>query len=251
MNKPWLILEDPTISFEHLDPATQQEIVRAYGVKIKAHALRLKMKLPNHIEADELVSAGCLGFMEAVAKYDPTSAHRFEPYADTRIKGAMLDELRKMDWLSRGMRQKIKKLESAIVHFEQEHGTVPSHADLASLTGFSTHDVEQCREALNNQFCLNIDTLEETTRFTMRSDPFKHPFEQTAENEIIDKLAQLIEQLSSREALVLSLYYVEELNMREAAEVLGVTEGRISQIHSQAVKKLRKRFLAQHGSPLA
>ncbi len=251
MNKPWLILEDPTTSFDNLDPATRQEIVRAYGVKIKAQALRLKAKLPSHIDLDELISAGCLGLMEVLSKYNPASNNRFETYADTRIKGAMLDELRKMDWLSRGMRQKIKKLESVITSFEQENGDIPSHAKLASLTGFSKNDVEQCMEALENQFCLNIDALEETTLFSTQSGSFEQPFEQTAENEVIDKLAQLIEQLSNREALVLSLYYAEELNMREAAEVLGVTEGRISQLHSQAIKKLRQKFIAEHGSPLA
>ncbi len=251
MNKPWLILEDENTSFENLDPGTRQEIVRAYGVKIKAQALRLKAKLPSHIDLDELVSAGCLGLMEALSKYDRTSNNRFETYVDTRIKGAMLDELRKMDWLSRGMRQKIKKLEAVMVTFEQKNGTAASHDDLASLTGFSQNDVEQCMEALENQFCLNIDALEDRTRFAVLSDPFEQPFDQTAENEIIDKLARLIEQLSHREALVLSLYYVEELNMREAAEILGVTEGRISQLHSQAIRKLRKKFIAEHGSPVA
>jgi len=240
MNKPWLILEDENTSFENLDPGTRQEIVRAYGVKIKAQALRLKAKLPSHIDLDELVSAGCLGLMEALSKYDRTSNNRFETYVDTRIKGAMLDELRKMDWLSRGMRQKIKKLEAVMVTFEQKNGTAASHDDLASLTGFSQNDVEQCMEA-----------LEDRTRFAVLSDPFEQPFDQTAENEIIDKLARLIEQLSHREALVLSLYYVEELNMREAAEILGVTEGRISQLHSQAIRKLRKKFIAEHGSPVA
>jgi RNA polymerase sigma factor for flagellar operon FliA len=247
MNRPWLILEDKGIPFGDLDPATQQEIVRAYGVKIKGHALRLKAKLPSHIELDELISAGSLGLMEALYKYDPDSQNRFETYADTRIKGAMLDELRKMDWLSRGLRQKIKKLESVIQDFEQKNGAVPSHKELASLTGFSTDVVDQCMEALENQFCLNIDALEEKTHFDILSDPFAQPFDQTAANEIIDKLALLIEQLPKREVLVLSLYYAEELNMREAADVLGVTEGRISQLHSQAIKKLRQKFVLEHG----
>jgi RNA polymerase sigma factor for flagellar operon FliA len=250
MNRPWFILEDKGISFSNLDSAIQQEIVRAYGVKIKAQALRLKAKLPNHIELDELISAGSLGLMEALYKYDPSSQNLFETYADTRIKGAMLDELRKMDWLSRGMRQKIKKIESIIQSFEQTNGTIPSHKKLASLTGFSQKEVDQCMEALENQFCLNIDALEEKTHFDILNDPCAQPFDQTAENEIIDKLALLIEQLPEREVLVLSLYYAEELNMREAAKVLGVTEGRISQLHSQAIKKLRQKFTAQHGQPI-
>jgi RNA polymerase sigma factor for flagellar operon FliA len=249
MNRPWLILEDNGTPFGNLDSATQQEIVRAYGVKIKAQALRLKAKLPNHIDLDELISAGSLGLMEALYKYDGSSQNHFETYADTRIKGAMLDELRKMDWLSRGMRHKIKKLESVIQTFEQKNGGVPSHKELASLTGLSSSEVDQCMEALENQFCLNIDALEEKTRFDILNDPFAQPFEQTAENEIIDKLALLIEQLPEREILVLSLYYAEELNMREAAKVLGVTEGRISQLHSQAIKKLRQKFAMAHGHP--
>ncbi|WP_462325339.1 FliA/WhiG family RNA polymerase sigma factor [Desulfoplanes sp.] len=247
MNKPWAVLEEQRIPFADLDPGTQKEIVSVYGLKIKIQALRLKAKLPTHIDPEELMSAGSLGLMEALYKYDPDSNTHFETYADTRIKGAMLDELRKMDWLSRGMRQKIKKIEAAMQGQERRYGTIPSNTKIAALTGFTKDEVEQCREALENQFCLNIDALEETTRFATLKDPFEHPYEKTATNEIIDKLAHLIEQLSKREILVLSLYYAEELNMREAAEVLGVTEGRISQLHSQAITKLRKKFIADHG----
>ncbi|GAU09049.1 FliA/WhiG family RNA polymerase sigma factor [Desulfoplanes formicivorans] len=248
MNKPWLILEKQGTAFAELDPATQQEMVRACSVMVKAHALRLKAKLPNHIDFEELLSAGSLGLMEALYKYDPASENRFETYADKRIKGAMLDELRKMDWLSRGMRQKIKKLESAMQIWEAKHGAMPSHEQLASITGYPLREVARCMEALENQFCLDIDAIEDTTRFHLSSDPFTQPFNQAAQHEIIDKLGRLIEQLPHKEALVLSLYYTEELNMREIAQVLEVTEGRVSQLHSQAIKKLREKFSTAYGS---
>jgi RNA polymerase sigma factor for flagellar operon FliA len=248
MNKPWRILEQQGMTFAELDPATQQDMVRACSVMVKAHALRLKAKLPSHIDMEELLSAGSLGLMEALYKYDPTAENRFETYAEKRIKGAMLDELRKMDWLSRGMRQKIKKLESAMQAWESKHGSMPSQEQLAALTGFSRDEISRCMEALENQFCLDIDAIEETTRFHLSGDSFSQPFSQTAHQEIIDKLGRLIEQLPSKEALVLSLYYTEELNMREIAQVLGVTEGRVSQLHSQAIKKLRKKFSTAYGS---
>lgn len=248
MNKPWLILENSPTAFKDLDPKLQNSIVLTYSAKVKILALRLKAKLPAHIELDDMISAGSLGLMEALDRFDQSQQIRFETYADTRIKGAMLDELRRMDWLSRGMRQKIKKLESLIQDTEQTNGRAPSHKELARLSGYTSQEVAQALEAMNNQFCLNIDGIEEKTNFDLHSSPFEQPFQSAVFNEIIDKLAQLIEQLSEREILVLSLYYADELNMREAAQVMGITEGRISQIHSQAIRKLKKKFTAHHGS---
>ncbi len=201
----------------------------------------MKAKLPHHVELAELMSAGSLGLIEALEKFRPDLGIKFETYAANRIKGAMLDELRRMDWFTRSLRHRVRVLEDSVRKTEQFTGHTPSIQDLQTMTGFSAKEVEQGLEALQNQVCISLEAIEESllrSQDGQESDPFSHALKQ----ELIDKLAQLIDELTPREQMVLSLYYADELNMREAAMVMDVTEGRVSQLHSQALAKLRKKF---------
>ena len=155
-----------------------------------------------------------------------------------------------MDWFSRGLRQKVKKLEQTIREFEQANGQTPSRSELEEITGQNRHDLENTLEALNSQLVLSLEAVQEQGLEPGENQPRNDPATTVLVHDIIDKLAHLIDRLNERERLVLSLYYTEELNMKEVAAALDITEGRVSQLHSQALAKLRKMFRQQHGETI-
>ena len=245
-NKPWCILENQNLSFHDLAPRQKDAIVRAYAHKIKISAARLKHRLPKHVEINELISAGTLGLMEALGNFDSGHGIRFETFADNRIKGAMLDELRKMDWFSRGLRKKVKRLEECIRDFEQNSGKQPTHLELKRITGYSASEVEEGMVALQNQICLSLDAIQENFTIAHEQDISSEPQLNAVFNDLVNKVAMIIDRLTAKEKLVLSLYYEEDLTMKEVAQILEVTEGRVSQLHSQAIGKIQKKFSEEH-----
>ena len=142
-NSPWLRLEKGHTAWDDFDLRDRREIVRHYSPKIKILALRLKAKLPQSVELGELISAGGLGLMEALGRFNPELGIKFETYAENRIKGAMLDDLRRMDWFSRGQRRRIRTLEETIRRLEHETGETPNMEQLAEATGMSNREVSQ------------------------------------------------------------------------------------------------------------
>ncbi|MGE4553651.1 MAG: FliA/WhiG family RNA polymerase sigma factor [Desulfovibrionaceae bacterium] len=241
-SKPWLELQAGDRPWPEFSPREQEEIVRHFAPKIRILALRLKAKLPQNVDLSELMSAGSLGLLDALGKFDPTLGIKFDTYSENRIKGAMLDELRRMDWFSRGMRQKVKVIEDAVRQIERETGATATAPQLAARTGMSARDVQQGLEALQNQMCVSLDAFNDSLVGGRDGLTENEPYQNTAFQEMVDKVASLIEELTPREKLVISLYYGEELNMKETAEVMDITEGRVSQLHSQALKKLREHF---------
>ncbi|MDR2076744.1 MAG: FliA/WhiG family RNA polymerase sigma factor [Desulfovibrio sp.] len=224
----------------------QEHIVRHFAPKVKYLALRLKSRLPRNVELADLIGAGTLGLMESFAKFRPQRGIKFDTYAENRIRGAMLDELRRLDWFPRSLRRRVRLLDEAVHKLETTAGHTPSEEELAAETGLELREVREGLEALQNQFCLSLDMIQES--FTVADAPGEeNPYNQAASQELADRMAELIDQLTPREKLVLSLYYADELNMREAAEVMGITEGRVSQLHSQALSRLRREFSARHG----
>lgn len=246
-NSPWLLLDSGEKAWDEFNARDRQEIVKHYAPKIKYLALRLKAKLPKSVELNDLISSGTLGLVEALGKFNPELKIKFETYAENRIKGAMLDELRRMDWFSRGLRHRVRTLEEAIKKVENRYGRTPTEEDLQKETGLSEKDVRTGLEALQNQLCINLDAIQETFSTEHQSHTDNEPFQSTALQEIVDKVALLIDELTPRERMVMSLYYGDELNMKEVAEVMDITEGRVSQLHSQAMKRLRTKFSDQYG----
>lgn len=247
---PWEALETGATAWEDFSPAEQEAVVRHYAPKIRFLALRLKVKLPRSVELNEMISSGTLGLMEALGKFRPQLGIRFETYAETRIRGAMLDELRRLDWFPRSLRQRIRVLDEAMRKVEFEEGRQATEEELHEMTGLELRDVRQGLEALQNELWLSLDAIQDTVSGE-GGENGGQPFSSTAHQEMIERIAPLIDRLTPREKLVLSLYYTDELNMRETAEVMGITEGRVSQLHSQALNRLRKEFLNQYGdSPL-
>ena len=242
---PWEALETGATPWESFSPAEQESVVRHYAPKIRFLALRLKAKLPRSIELGELISSGTLGLMEALGKFRPQLGIRFETYAESRIKGAMLDELRRLDWLPRSLHQRVRVLDEAMRKVEHEQGRQATEDELQKITGLDMRDVRQGLEALQNQLWISLDAIQDT--ISGEGPEGGEPFRSTALQELVERVAPLIDRLTPREKLVLSLYYTDELNMRETAEVMGITEGRVSQLHSQALTRLRKEFHNLYG----
>lgn len=246
-SSPWLSFEAGAKSWDDFVHSDRQEIVRHYSPKIKLLALRMKAKLPPSVELGELMSAGALGLLEALGRFKPELGIKFETFAESRIKGSMLDELRKLDWFSRGQRHRVRVIDDAVRKLESVSDEVPSVEKLSETTGLTHKEVSQALECMQSQLCLSLDAITENLTSFKHQQIDNEPYKSTALKEIVDKLALLIDELTPREQLVLSLYYVEELNMRETSEVMGITEGRVSQLHSQALTKLRSKFHARYG----
>ena len=242
---PWDALESGATAWTDFSAHDQESIVRHYAPKIRFLALRLKAKLPRSVELSEMVSAGTLGLMEALGKFRPQLGIRFETYAENRIRGAMLDELRRLDWFPRSLRQRVRQLDEAMRRVEHEHGRQATEEDLQSITGLDIRDVRQGLEALQNQLWVSLDVIQDS--IVSEGGGAGEPYQSTALQEMVERVAPLIDTLTPREKLVLSLYYTDELNMRETAEVMGITEGRVSQLHSQALGRLRREFFNQYG----
>ncbi len=237
-------------SWEEFNHKKQEEIVKHYSPKIRFIALRMKGKLPKHIELNELISSGTVGLLEALKKFKPQLGIRFDSYAESRIRGAMIDELRRLDWFPRSLRTKAKDIKQAIWKLEHEIGRTPTTDELAEFTGLPEKEIESTLEAIDGQLCLSLDSIQETMASVNNSGNEENPYQSAAFAELVDKVAGLIDTLTPREKLVLSLYYNDELNMREASEVMEVTEGRVSQLHTQAINKLRKAFAEQYQDSL-
>ncbi len=244
--EPWEAFDSGHVAWGDFSVPDQERIVRHYGPKVKYLALRMKAKLPKNIELAELIAAGTLGLMESFTKFRPALGIRFDTYAENRIRGAMIDELRKLDWFPRSLRRRVRTLDEAVQRLEHLEGRAPTENELAEATGLEIQEVREGLEALHNQFCLSLDMIQESFGMEQASEE-AGPDGQAASREMVERVAELIEQLTPREKMVLSLYYSDELNMREAAEVMGITEGRVSQLHSQALARLRREFVSRHG----
>lgn len=242
---PWERMEAGELTWEEFPQYDKERIVRHYAPKIRFLALRLKVKLPKNIELSELISAGTMGLLEALGKFQANLHIRFETYAENRIRGAMLDELRRLDWFPRSLRQRVRQLDQAVWQIEHEKGRPPTLEELQVHTGLPEKEISQGLEALQNQLCISLDAIQDS--LAGDGTPEGEPYKNTALAEMVDRVAALIDTLTPREKLVLSLYYSDELNMRETADIMGITEGRVSQLHTQALTRLRREFHEKYG----
>jgi RNA polymerase sigma factor for flagellar operon FliA len=248
--RPWERFDSGATAWGGFSTSEQGDIVKHYAPKVKYLALRMKAKLPPSVELSDLIGAGTLGLMESFTKFQPKLGIKFDTYTESRIRGAMLDELRRLDWFPRSLRRRVRVLDEAAHKLEHSSGHPPSEEALARETGLGLAEVREGLEAMQNQYCLSLDLIQESLSPTDAAHE-EEPYNQAATQELSGKVAELIEQLTPREKLVLSLYYTDELNMRETAEVMGITEGRVSQLHSQALARLRKEFVVRHGEMMA
>lgn len=202
--------------------------------------------LPPTLTEEDLVNIGVLGLIDAIEKYDPSKNVKLSTYAEIRIRGHILDALRKLDWIPRNVRQKAKEIERAILKVEQELGREASAKEIADYIGISEEEYIKYAEKISNSILvsidmsLNSDNENGTKLWQILSVSEDTPDKYVEEEELKEILSDIIFKLSEKERLVITLYYYEELPMKKIAEILGLTESRISQIHTKTMIKIRK-----------
>lgn len=221
-------------------------VIAEYAPLIKFIAQKIAMRLPSNIELDDLISSGVIGLMDAIDKYDETRDNKFKTYAEFRIRGSILDELRAQDWVPRSVRDKAKLLDRATTKLEAQLGRNPEDEEVADHMGVSMDEYYSLVNQVKPVSVLSIDEQATYSTIDKRSlltivDGYKgqNPFFQVSSKKVKKMIAKSIESLPERQRLVLSLYYYEDLNLKEIGKVLRVTESRVSQLHAQAVTKLK------------
>src|SRR6476661_5898311 len=211
------------------DGGIRDRLILTYAPLVKYVAGRLGSGLPAHVDEGDLVSYGLLGLIGAIERYEPDRDVKFETYAIARIKGAIIDELRALDWVPRSVRSRAREIERAIAELEAKLGTAPTDEQIAKKIGIT---VEELEDSLTDISRSSIAALDELWSVSGEGDQVS----------LLDTLADAIARLPEREKLVVTLYYYEELTLREIGEVLGVTESRVSQLHTKAILRLKARL---------
>lgn len=227
----------------------REQLVQRFTPLVKRIAYHLMARLPSSVQVDDLVQNGMLGLLDAISRFESGHGAQFETYAAQRIRGAMLDGLRENDWLPRSVRRELRRVEAAMTSLEQTLGRPPTEQELAAKLGVPLADYQRVmQDARGHQILYFEDFSEEAGEdFLERhfTDVEGDPLLQIEDKNLRETLVRAIEALPEREKLVMALYYEQELNLREIGEVLGVTESRVCQLHSQAVSRLRAAVLGQ------
>jgi RNA polymerase sigma factor FliA len=226
--------------------AERNKVVEQYAYLINKVAYKMISRLPANVEMDDLKSAGVIGLIDAAEKYDPEKSSNFKSYAEIRIRGAMVDELRSLDWVPRSVRQKSANIERTRRRLSTQLGRPAEELELADQLGVSVSDFREMAEKARAMSVISYEDLgggvgEDRRDFLdCVADPEAMDPEDTSErSNRRDLMLEAIRKLSERQRVVLSLYYFEDLNLKEIGRILGVTESRISQIHSKACGQLR------------
>ncbi len=221
----------------------KNQCLQEHAALVKRIAHHMMLKLPGSVEVDDLIQAGMIGLLDAASRYDELRGAQFETYAAQRIRGAMLDELRGADWLPRSMRRDTRRIENAISKVQQKLGRAPSESEIAQELGVGLAEYQQLlQEARGAQLVYYEDFHnEDEESFFDRHDysTEANPLEMLQDGRFREALIQAIDRLPERERLLMGMHYEQEMNLREIGEVMGVSESRVCQLHSQAVSRLR------------
>jgi len=223
----------------------QERLIAEFAPKIRIMANRLASRLPPHLDVDDIINVGVIGLMDAMTKYDPERETLFKTYAEFRIRGAMLDEIRAMDWVPRSIREKAAKLRSTYQELEQRHGRPASEEEVAAALGVELEGLHKILQQVSHTAVLSLDDLgvdadrEVNILECIAHEGTADPLSNLIQQDMWDLLGEAIEQLPEKERMVITLYYYEELTMREIGGVLGITESRVSQLHSQAILRVK------------
>jgi RNA polymerase sigma factor FliA len=230
------------------DQTARERLVVAYSPMVKFVAGRLGAGLPSHVEDADLISYGLVGLIGAIERFEPERGIKFETFAMTRIRGAIIDELRSLDWVPRSVRSRAREIEAAQAKLEHELQRAPSEAELASKLNMTEEELQSALLEIANSSVYALDELwtvsdssgdQVSLLDTIADEGAADPQEALATTEVKDRLTEAIGGLPEREQLVVALYYYENLTLREIGEVLGVTESRVSQLHTKAVMRLK------------
>lgn len=233
------------------DMHARDRLILTYAPLVKYVAGRLSVGLPGHVEEGDLVSYGLLGLINAIERFEPDRDIKFETYAISRIKGAIIDELRSMDWVPRSVRSRAREIERVIGELENKHKRAPSDEEICKALDISQDEFNSNLAAIHRSSVAALDELwtiassggDTVALIDTIEDPnAEDPSRKFATTETRAALAEAIRRLPERERLVIALYYYEELTLREIGEILGVTESRVSQLHTKAVLRLKVRL---------
>ena len=230
------------------DQRIKDNLIMKYASFVKYVAGRVAVNLPSNVEFDDLVSYGILGLIDAIDKYDPERKVKFKTYAKTRIRGAIFDELRILDWTPRSIRQKARKLEKAYAKLEGKLGRDATDEEIAEFLKIDIAELHKLFDETKKSLLLSLDEIfyddeEGSSRFDFVENPKSdNPQLKIEEAEAKKILADAIGKLSDRERMVVTLYYYEDLTSKEIGKILGVSDSRISQLHTKAILRLRGRL---------
>lgn len=223
----------------------REALIQEFLPVIKYMAMRLAMRISSGLNVEDLMSAGMIGLLDALSKFDPSREIKFRTYAEFRIRGAMLDEIRAMDWIPRSLRERIGKIQHAVNEWTKRQGRPPTEEELAEAVGMKVQEVDETLLQAKGAFVLSLDDLGSNDEdahpildaLADRDQPT--PLEALVSKDARHALVEAIERLPERQRLVLTLYYFEELTMKEIGVVLHVTESRICQLHAQSMIRLK------------
>jgi RNA polymerase sigma factor for flagellar operon FliA len=232
------------------DQKIRDRLILTYAPLVKYVAGRLGSGLPAHVDDDDLVSYGLLGLIGAIERFDPDRDIKFETYAIARIKGSIIDELRSMDWVPRSVRSRAREIERAIAELESRLGRAPTDEEISGKLGVSEDELNDSLTEISRTSIAALDELWTVSAGgdtialidTIEDTQGPNPQSALAETELKEAVGEAIARLPEREKLVVTLYYYEELTLREIGEVLGVTESRVSQLHTKAILRLKARL---------
>jgi RNA polymerase sigma factor FliA len=233
------------------DRGLRDRLILTYAPLVKYVAGRLGSGLPAHVDEGDLVSYGLLGLIGAIERFDPARDIKFETYAIARIKGSIIDELRSMDWVPRSVRARARDIERAIVDLESRLTRAPTDEEIATKLGITEEEFQDSLLEISRSSIAALDELwaspgssgDAVALIDTIEDPSAaEPQSAMAHTEVREALGEAISRLPEREKLVVTLYYYEELTLREIGEVLGVTESRVSQLHTKAILRLKARL---------
>lgn len=233
------------------DQGVRDRLILTYAPLVKYVAGRLGSGLPAHVEESDLVSYGLLGLISAIERYEPSRDVKFETYAVTRIRGSIIDELRSMDWVPRSIRARARDIERAIARLEGELGRAPTDDEIAAKLGVSSDELDEALLDISRSSMAALDELWTSSAGsgdpvalidTIEDPQAAAPEVELSATEVREVLGDAIARLPEREKLVVTLYYYEELTLREIGDVLGVTESRVSQLHTKAILRLKARL---------
>jgi RNA polymerase sigma factor FliA len=236
---------------ESRDKALRDRLILNYAPLVKYVAGRISTSLPAHVDEGDLVSYGLLGLIGAIERYDPAREIKFETYAISRIKGSIIDELRSLDWVPRSVRSRAREIERAMLELENRLKRAPSDEEVATEIGITVDEFQDSLTAISRSSVAALDELwqistgggDTVSLIDTIEDPHADdPSKAMSQTEVREALADAIQRLPEREKLVITLYYYEELTLREIGEVLSVTESRVSQLHTKAILRLKVRL---------
>lgn len=226
------------------DPATREELIMEYVPLVKVVSGRLSMYLGYTVEYDDLVSYGIFGLIDAIDKFDYDKGIKFETYASLRIRGSILDQIRKMDWIPRSVRQKQKQMETAIAKIEAEENRIATDEEIARELNLSMDEYFNWQGQTKITNIASIDEFVEqgieVKAFDSRKNAQNEPERVYEQEEVKELLADSLERLTEKERMVVLLYYYEELTLKEISKVLEVSESRVSQLHTKALQKMKQ-----------